>query len=118
VRTGVFHRILLRIAVQSGPARAAYTYCFITPVHGIALLGIHVHKGCDASTPHFGTVSRKYSISVISESFIESIRQPELPKTLNNSRLLYNLSVFKPQSPLAPPYRKIIQELPPFLGVQ
>src|ERR1700722_10559746 len=62
VRTGVFHRILLRIAVQSGPARAAHTYCFITPVHGIALLGIHVHMGCDAPTPHFGTVSRKYSI--------------------------------------------------------
>src|ERR1700693_254279 len=61
VRTGVFHRILLRIAVQSGPARAAYTYCFITPVHGIALLGIHVHMGCDARTTHFDTVPRKYS---------------------------------------------------------
>src|ERR1700674_3111139 len=76
VRTGVFHRILLRIAVQSGPARAAYSYCFITPLHGIALLGIHVHNECDAPTPHFGTVPRKYSISVISELFIESIRQP------------------------------------------
>jgi hypothetical protein len=74
VRTRVFNRILLRIAVQSGPTRAAYTYCFhITPVHGIALLGIHVHKGCDAPTSHFGTVPRKYSISVISELFIESI---------------------------------------------
>src|ERR1700730_18527576 len=80
VRTGVFHRILLRIAVQSGPARAAYTHCFhITPVHGIALLGIHVHKECDASMPHFDTVHRKYSISVISELFITSIRQPERP---------------------------------------
>src|ERR1700719_1970685 len=82
VRTGVFHRILLRIAVQSGPARAAYTYCFITPVHDIALLGIHVHKGCDASTPHFGTVSRKYSISEISELFIASIRKVETSQKL------------------------------------
>src|ERR1700676_4909273 len=81
VRTRVFHRILLRIAVQSGPARAAYTYCFITPVHDIALLGIHVHNGCDALTAHFGTVPRKYSISVSSELFIESTRQPELTKT-------------------------------------
>src|ERR1700732_4485382 len=93
VRTGVFHRILLRIAVQSGPARAAYTYCLITPVHGIALLGIHVHMGCDASTPPFDTVSRKYSISLISESFIGPIRQPRTPKTLSNSCLLCNLSV-------------------------
>src|SRR6202011_1453146 len=77
VRTGVFHRILLRIAVQSGPARAAYTYCFITPIHGIALLGIHVHKECDASTSHFGTVPRKYSISLIFECFEESIRSPK-----------------------------------------
>src|ERR1700722_7400872 len=81
VRTGVFHRILLRIAVQSGPARAAYTYCFITPVHDIALLGIHVHNECDALPPEFGTVARKYSISVFSEPFIESMRQPELSKT-------------------------------------
>src|ERR1700682_3355208 len=81
VRTGVFHRILLRIAVQSGPARAAYSYCFITPVHGIALLGIHVHNECDAPTPHFGTIPRKYSVPVSSELFNESIRQPELPKT-------------------------------------
>src|ERR1700688_2533277 len=82
VRTGVFHRILLRIAVQSGPARAAYTYCFyITPVHGIALLGIHVHKGCDALTPHFGTVSRKYSIYKHFEPFPVSIAptQPHQP---------------------------------------
>src|ERR1700674_2495516 len=77
VRTGVFHRILLRIAVQSGPARAAYTYCFITLVHGIALLGIHVHKECDARTSRFGTVPRKYSISVISELFTASIQHLE-----------------------------------------
>src|ERR1700730_2968084 len=75
VRTGVFHRILLRIAVQSGPARAAYAYCFITPVHGIALLGIHVHKECDASTSYFGTVPQKYSIYVISEPFIQTTQQ-------------------------------------------
>jgi hypothetical protein len=73
VRTGVFHRILLRIAVQSGPARAAYTYSFITPVHGIALLGIHVHMGCDAPTPHFGTVSQKYSIYRHFERFSRKI---------------------------------------------
>src|ERR1700716_3597795 len=74
VRTGVFHRILLRIAVQSGPARAAYTYCFVTPVHGIALRGIHVHKECDAPTSDFGTVPRKYSISTIFECLEESMR--------------------------------------------
>jgi hypothetical protein len=35
VRTDEFHRVLLRIAVQSGPTRAAYTYGdHITPVHG------------------------------------------------------------------------------------
>src|ERR1700674_3966416 len=35
VRTDEFHRVLLRIAVQSGPAGAAHTYGFgITPVHG------------------------------------------------------------------------------------
>src|SRR6202140_4768129 len=77
VRTGVFHRILLRIAVQSGPARAAHTYCFhITPVHGIALLGIHVHKGCDAPAAHFGTVLRKYDNDVISELFIDQSALP------------------------------------------
>ena len=98
VRTGVFHRILLRIAVQSGPARAAYTYCFVTPVHGIALLGIHVHKECDAPTSHFGTVPRKYSISIIFECLEESIRSPKrLP-----GRVL----------------EQMIQELPPFPGVQ
>jgi hypothetical protein len=35
VGTDEFHRVLLRIAVQGGPAGAAHTYCFgITPVHG------------------------------------------------------------------------------------
>src|ERR1700732_3165973 len=76
VRTGVFHRILLRIAVQSGPARAAYTYCFVTPVHGIALLRIHVHNECDAPTSHFGTVLRKYSIFIIFQFCEESGRSP------------------------------------------
>src|ERR1700730_16024321 len=84
VRTGVFHRILLRIAVRSGPARAAYTYCLVTPVHGIALLGIHVHKECDASTSHFGTVPRKYSTSVISELCIQSIQEPRPPLTVDS----------------------------------
>ncbi|MDQ1405569.1 MAG: hypothetical protein QOG55_1198 [Acidobacteriaceae bacterium] len=88
VRTGVFHRILLRIAVQSGPARAAYAYCFhITPVHGIALLRIHVHKGCDALTTHFGTIHRKYSISIISELFISSIQPHEAFKHLKERPL-------------------------------
>ena len=35
VRTDKLHRVLLRIAVQSGPAGAAHTHSFqITPVHG------------------------------------------------------------------------------------
>src|SRR2546427_11235329 len=34
VRTDEFHRVLLRIAVQSGPARAAHSHRdYITPVH-------------------------------------------------------------------------------------
>jgi hypothetical protein len=61
-------------------------------------LGIHVHNECDAPTPHFGTVPGKYSISVISELFIESIRQPNpLP-----GRFIESMT----------------QELPPFPGVQ
>src|SRR5450755_4203701 len=56
VRAGIFHRVALRIAVQSGPACSAHTHYFhITPVHGIALLGIHVHMRCDAPAPHFVT---------------------------------------------------------------
>src|ERR1700676_1090660 len=99
VRTGVFHRILLRIAVQSGPARAAYTYCFyITPVHGIALLRIHVHKRCDALTPHFGTVPRKYSISKHFEPFPVSIA---LSKGFNRAN---------PTDPTAPTLPSLIQK--------
>jgi hypothetical protein len=45
VRTDEFHRVLLRIAVQSSPARAAHTYryYYITPVHGDCPPQIHVH---------------------------------------------------------------------------
>src|SRR5271166_6187134 len=39
VRTKVFHRVLLRIAVQCSPTRAAYAYRFhILPFHGVDLL--------------------------------------------------------------------------------
>jgi hypothetical protein len=45
VRTDEFHRVLLRIAVQSGPAGAAHTYGFqITPVHWGRPPQIHVHN--------------------------------------------------------------------------
>ena len=45
VRTDKFYCVLLRIAVQSGPAGAAHTNCFnITPVHGGYPPHIHVHK--------------------------------------------------------------------------
>jgi hypothetical protein len=45
VRTDEFHRVLLRIAVQSGPAGAAHTNSFeITPVHRGHPPEIHVHK--------------------------------------------------------------------------
>jgi len=45
VRTGEFHCVLLRIAVQSGPARAAHAYYFyIAPVHRVNPPKIHVHR--------------------------------------------------------------------------
>ncbi len=45
VRTDEFHRVLLRIAVQSSPARAAHTYRdYITPFHRVCPPQIHVHE--------------------------------------------------------------------------
>jgi len=45
VRTDEFHRVLLRIAVQSSPAGAAHTYSFeIVPVHRGFPPKIHVHN--------------------------------------------------------------------------
>jgi len=44
VRTDEFHRVLLRIAVQSSPTRAAHTYRdYVTPVHRDCPPQIHVH---------------------------------------------------------------------------
>src|SRR5260370_25811754 len=49
VRTDVLDAVLLRIAVQSGPAGAAHANNFrVLPFHGNRLLWIHVHSGCDA----------------------------------------------------------------------
>ena len=45
VGTSKFDSVLLRIAVQSGPTRAAHANSFnIAPIHGCCLLQIHVHR--------------------------------------------------------------------------
>src|SRR6266404_3049468 len=59
VGTDVLDGVLLRIAVQSGPAGAAHADHFrVSPFHGFFLLGIHVHDnvmrrdGCTIQAPN------------------------------------------------------------------
>src|SRR5258708_3797797 len=65
VRTDQFHRVLLRIAVQSSPAGAAHTYRFeILPVHRGVPPVIHVHKQYDAGCWLPDTVPVTYSVKI------------------------------------------------------